>query len=567
MRLAVAVAAVSLLLGSGCADDSTSVEGDEDAESLDPLPEPGKEDGQFRRGLPTTVDQSRTGVWTVKNQWQDKTTVNARKAGLAWGVDSGLTWDEKFAAWVGSLAWIDGVDGYSKTVELTTPWGKTLPSPVLECAEVALFLRTTFAAWYQLPLSFEAVDRGTIVYFGHFGVRTATGRYAAGAEYTVKYKDHSASTTWMTTWPKDTTLRGRRVAGGEDNQRQLRDGAKFGEYLDEIHLNKRAGHFTIMVLDYLGSMNLADTANTYNVVPEAVRSGDVLIERWQRSGIGHALMVKDVTEIGEGNLDVTTVSGSMPRRQPKQESGIASKGYFTSDYTGGVGNASDGTPYAKLGGGIKRWRVAKPRNGYWTNTWMTGDEANWINSTDLARISARPKRFESLLGQVSPEQQKTELLAQIADARRHLTNYPASCSARERREAAFEDLYDVEERLGRTRGEVDDEFRVIEDYVFGELEYTASKTCCWNSTTAAMAEIVVELAKQEADEAAANETCVAPVVFRSQTDGYARWKAYAESIGRGPEWKAWSEDEPCAQRGVASDTVATSEAKPYCELE
>ena len=40
-------------------------------------------------------------------------------------------------------------------------------------------------------------------------------------------------------------------------------GATFGAYLDELHLNKRAGYFTIMALDYLGSANLADPANAF----------------------------------------------------------------------------------------------------------------------------------------------------------------------------------------------------------------------------------------------------------------------------------------------------------------
>ncbi|MCX5742750.1 MAG: hypothetical protein NT062_09660 [Proteobacteria bacterium] len=564
VTLALVTLGAALLPLIGCADAGDVT--DDDADGLAPLPEAGKEDGQYRKGLPVNVDASRTGVWTVKNQWQDTTTTDAQKAGMAWPVDSKLTWDEKYAAWVGSLEWIDGVDGYSKTVKLTTPWGKTLPSPVLECAEMALFLRVTFAAWYQLPLQLEAMDGGKLVYFGHFGVRTAAGRYPDAPEYAVRYKDYS-NTNWQAQWPSDSALRKRRVAGGEDNQNELREGAVFGEYLDQIHVNKRAAHFTIMVLDYLGSMNLADSANTFNLVPESVRSGDVLLERWQKNGIGHTLVVKDVTTIGEGNYDVTTISGSMPRRQGKQQSGIASKGYFTSQYTGGEGMNFEGDLYAKLGGGLKRFRVAKPRNGFWTNTWMAGDEAHWINSTDVARIGARPARFESILGQVSPEQQKTELLAQITDARRHLTNYPASCSARERREDAFRDLYDIEERaFGRTRGQVDADYRDLEDYVFAELEYSQSKTCCWNSTTAAMHDIVLAEAKAEEAAAEANMTCVAPVVFRAQADGYARWATYAASIGRAAEWKAWSEDEPCAQRATPADVVSASEATNYCEL-
>ena len=69
------------------------------------------------------------------------------------------------------------------------------------------------------------------------------------------------------------------------------------------------------------------------------------------------------------------------------------KNYFTNNYCGGVGTNSDGDEYAKLGGGIKRWRVTKNIGGYWTNTWMNGDEASWISDTDYEAIAARPGQF------------------------------------------------------------------------------------------------------------------------------------------------------------------------------
>jgi len=535
-------------------DDEWGMDGE-----VEPLPAPGKEDSQYRKGMLVATDTSRTQVWTARNKWDDTTTTAARAAGIAWPENSGLTWDQKYARWIETMPSIASADGYGMTVELTTPWGKTLPSPSLECAEMALFLRITFAAWYELPLQLEAQSGGQRVYFGHFGVRTASGRFANTPEFGIAYKDHTSSTTWRTSWPKDNTLRSRKLWGGEDNQIELGSGKVFGAYADEIHLNKRAAYFTVLALNYLSSVNLADAANTYNLVPEAVHPGDVLLERWQRDGIGHTLVVKQVTPIGASSLDVMTISGSMPRRQGKQESGTASKYYFTSEYTGGEG-------YAALGGGLKRFRVTKNVGGYWTNTWMTGDEAHWINSTDLARIGARPARFESLLGQVSAEQQKTELLAQIADARHHLSQYPASCSARERREGAFAALYALADELGTTPQAIDEEYRTLEDYVLAELEYTASKTCCWNSSTSAMYDII--LAKAKADKAAADArgVCEPPVVFASRSDGYKAWADYAASIGRAAEWKAWSEDESCPQRSVAADTVAAADATPYCSL-
>ena len=52
----------------------------------------------------------------------------------------------------------------------------------------------------------------------------------------------------------------------------------------------------------------------------------------------------------------------------------------------------------------------------------------------------------------------------------------------------------------------------------------------------------------------------------SQADGYQRWQRFAEETGRGAAWAAWSEDESCPQRGVASDTEADHGWTAFCEL-
>jgi hypothetical protein len=198
---------------------------------------------------------------------------------------------------------------------------------------------------------------------------------------------------------------------------------------------------------------------------------------------------------------------------------------------------------------------------------MAADEASWINSTDYPRLAARPARFAAMLGAVSPQQQRTELLAEIAETRQHLGQFPASCSARERREQAFAELYDLSAReFGQSQAEVDAANRVLDDYVFAELEYAHAKTCCWDSTTPGMAEIVMDLARDDAAAAEAAGTCAPPTVFRSESSGYQRWAAHAAAMGRGAEWRAWSEDEPCAQRDVPADEIADAIATPYCEL-
>jgi hypothetical protein len=544
-------------VGSAAVDEEWGMDG-----PLAPTPPPTKDDGPYRRGLLVATDTTRTQVWTARNRWEDRDTAAARRAGLAWSASSGLSWDEKYARWIESLPWTATATG--QTVMVTTPWGTRLPSPALECAEMSIFLRITFAAWYELPFFLEAVDSsGQRVYFGHNGVRTSAGRYARTPEFAISYRDHTpASGVPPATWPRDSALRGKKLGGGVDEQPMIAAGAVFGAYLDEIHLNKRAGYFTVMALNYLGSANLADSANTYNLVPEAVRAGDTLILRWQRTGIGHSVIVKESTPVGEGNRELVTVSGSMPRRQAARESGYAAKQHFTSEDGGGPGTNSQGDAYARLGGGLKRWRVARNVGGYWTNTWMAADEASWIDSTDLERIAARPARFAQMLGEVPPAQLRAELLAQIADARRHLRSYPASCAARERRERAFEELYDLSARVdGQSRDQVDRAHRVLDDAVLAELVYPSSRTCCWNSTTPAMYEVVMDAARAEQSGG-----CTAPTVFMSRSDGYARWASHAAATGRADVWRAWSEDESCPQRAVAADSEAVHAGAAWCSI-
>src|SRR3990167_7181481 len=159
--LASLMAGLAMLGGAGCAEPEGSPDDEYGMEGpVETVPAPGKDDSENRAGLPVGTNTTRTQVWTARNAWEDRTTAAARKAGMAWSADSGLSWDEKFGAWVQSLAWIPSVDGYRPTFQLTTPWGKTLPSPSLECAEMAMFLRITFSALYELPLQLEAVSGG-----------------------------------------------------------------------------------------------------------------------------------------------------------------------------------------------------------------------------------------------------------------------------------------------------------------------------------------------------------------------------------------------------------------------
>ena len=552
----------ALVALSGCSDSSSS----ESSSAWDDygIPGPfelegptGKADNAGIPSIGTQFDSSETQVWAVTNQWEDRSTPSAKKAGIAWGENSGLNWDEKYVAWVKSMKKIPAKT-YGDSFELTTPWGKVLPAPSLECAEVAIFTRFTFASWYGLPFYMTSTDgEGTRVYFGHFGARTATGRYKNTPLYKTQYKDHSnlSPAEYGANWPKDEKLRAKILHGGGDTSDVLVPGGTSGLYFDEIFLNKRVAHWGLLLLDYFGSANLANSRNTYNVKAEALRTGDVLVERWQANGIGHTLLVKQVTELDGGKKDAQLASGSMPRRQPKWEGAIASKQYFTNEYTGGEG-------YVQFGGGLKRWRVAKNWNGKWTNSWMKADEASWINDTDTAKLKARPAQFETLLGEVPPEQMRDAYLAIINDARTHLSNYPASCSAREKRENAFRSLYQLnEDKFGMTPAQTDAKYRKLEDYVFAELVYEKSKTCCWNSTTSDMYAIIMDYEKSLQESA-----CTAPVVFKSSAGGkYQAFADYAKATGREAKWKAWTEDEPCAGKNVDADTESEHKWIPYCE--
>ena len=584
-KTSILVVALALALTglAGCgeeADSGTTIESDValDDEYNKPLlgdesPSTGKGDSvSGARGLPVSVDASETQVWDVWNAWLDTDTADAREAGIAWGANSGLTWEDKYRLWIADMGRTDSTGGYSnyETFTLTTPYGRTLPAPNLECAETALFLRALFASWYHLPFYVMAWNGNDgYIYFGHFGVRTAAGRWGNTPKfksYAADYENLSAG-EYQASWPSDSKLRGRKLStSGDDENDFLGEGKYAGAYFDEIVLNKRVGHYLIFLLSYTGSVHLASADNTFNLDPRAIDEGDVLLERWQKKGIGHTLVVKSVENLESGQIDAQLVSGSMPRRQPKWEDGAKSKNYFVNNYCGGPGEASDGTPFAKLGGGLKRWRQPQAIDGYYYHMVPTGDRDHWIKDNDLDALAGRIATFEELLGQLSPEAKKAMLLETIEEKRLHLRNYPASCSARSAREEAFAALYELEaDEWGRSVNSVDKDYRILEDYVFAELVYEKSRTCCWNSTTPAMYEIVMEynLGFVYDEE---TETCNQPEVFMVKDGGYPVFQQYAEQIGKGHLWVPWTADETCPQSGVENDTEKEHTWTPLCDI-
>jgi len=555
----------ALLAGCAAAPDAY---GPSEAETglsgpLEPIPEEGKFDETAPRG-PRITDGSATEVWAVTHGWDDVSV----EAGPAWSANSDLTWEEKYEAWLASFETV-ARSGYGQTFQISTPHGeRSFIAPTLECAEVGYMLRATFAAWYGLPFFIQGWDSHTRqrIFAGHFGFVNSDGeRVARFPAFRTRYSDHSGDWSAGQSWPSDERLRGYRLANDDGNP-WLGSDAGAGAYFDEIFLNKRVGYFLRLLLLYFGSANLADTANTYHIKPETLRGGDLLLERWQRRGIGHTIPVMRVEAPTPGRLQAWVASGSMPRRQPVWEEPARARNSFTDSSAGGVGESADGEKYAALGGGVRRWRIAARVGGRWSNQVPSTDQSSYLASDDLEAIAARPAQFEELLADVPPEEARDAALAEIEGARMHLRQYPASCSARTRRENAFERLYALmQEHFMTDRATVDATYRTLEDAVLAELDYEASRTCCWNSTTAAMFEIIMSYAEKEQEAALAASMCVQPTVFRAETEGYSRWSAHAASLDRGTEWVAWSEDERCAQRDVSEDTATGRRGGSFCD--
>jgi hypothetical protein len=559
--------ALAALLAVGCADEGTSspaptgeeggdlneglvLEGQDGKPTFEATGDPELKSDNLTgaRGISTSYDTSSTQVWAVTQTWEGKNAA----AGLAWGENSGLTWTEKYRRWVDGLKKIPAANGYSETYELITPEGKVLPAPSFECAESMMFLRALFASWYGLPFIMEARSNGGRIYIGHMGFRTATGKYRNTPDFKSVYKDYTGQYDGVN-WPSDSRLRSRKLAGGFDDEQPALDallgvtGSHSGAYLDELLLNKRVGYFMIYLLAYFGSVNLADSSNTYNRDAKSIRPGDIVVHRYGTTGIGHVLVVKEVAE-ASGQYSVELMSGSMPRRQPDWETATQSRFHLDYDPAGGPG-------YAAYGGGLKGWRAPKVVNGKWALAVPSFEQSEWIDSSDHEAIADRVLQFREILTSLTLDQQRAALIDRIQAQRDHLSRYPASCSARKRREEAFGELYAFEaENSGMSRGEVDAKFRTLADYVFAELEYQKSKTCCWNQSTESMYEIVMLKAQKDTEDHAVG-ACVEPTVFMARSGDYDVFRDFAKELGREAEWVAWSADEHCPWAGDGDDEI------------
>ena len=561
----LAFACVLAAIVPACADSG----GDDDGPvtELDPGPPLGKEDSAGIPALPVTGDYASTQAWVVTNQWEDTTTPDAAKAGLAWSANSGLNWDQKFSAWVGSFQQIPSLDWF-QTISITTPFGKAVPGPKVDCADFALLLRISFAAWYQLPIYLVGYDGKTPVYFGHFGVRTASGQWSKAPAFAKQYADYSNETPaqYGATWPEDAALRTSGISAG-DSLPFLGPNARLGAFLDEIHLNKRAARLVMFAQAYLGSHNMVDSQNTYNLVPEALRTGDILMFARSLTIDGHTTVVTRVSHLDGGLMQAESVYGNDPPAQPAWQDPGSTYSLFTDNEGGGpVLNTPYGgtTLYSHLNGGLKRFRVAKVQNGHWFNTWMNADEASWINDTDYDAIGARPAQFGALLGSPDPSTQRDQLLSVITEKRTYLQDHPSSCAARTDREDAFTALYALmQTNFNMNQSAVDNAYRTtIDDYVFAPLDYAKSRTCCWNSTNRGMYNVIVGYVATLAAMA-----CIEPPIFKLTANSYNPFASYATTSGHGADWVPWSADEQCDQANATDDVVLpVAGLTPWCSL-
>ena len=97
IKIFVSLYICSFTWGCANAPNSDFAVGTEDSELGKALFDPTDLEGSKadsvsgKKGLPISVDSGATQVWDIRNQWTDTDTIEARKAGMAWDENSGLT--------------------------------------------------------------------------------------------------------------------------------------------------------------------------------------------------------------------------------------------------------------------------------------------------------------------------------------------------------------------------------------------------------------------------------------------------------------------------------------------
>jgi hypothetical protein len=554
-----------------------------------------------------------TEVWKVTRSWTDRNPA------------TGNTFEKDYVEWVKSFQKTPGFR-YGETIKVKTPPGspyeRELDAPTLECADTAIFSRVAFASLLGLPFYMKSGD----LFAGHFGMVNPSGQQHG--TFGTAYRNLNSNAGWRPgqAWPSDRTLRRKHAASyksGDETFVEEVPGTKggAGAWFDEFFVNKRVGHFLVTLVDLFGSVNLAQEGNLFHITPESTLPGDALVHRHGKySPIGHTLFVYQTRTVRPGRMEIEVVSGSMPARQASWEAHFQSRGYFLSSHAGGPETVqecrtgfnlnyedksqcrkeiakmdkaadaecrapwektwddtkcvryqvmpSESTDIRRMGGGIRRFRTPVLQGGVWMNIVPASARDAYIPDTDLTRIGERVKQFEQLLDLGSPEERKEAAVAVIKSNRDYIKSSPSTCSKRKAREEAFEDLYRAYSDAGEyDRAKVDNQHRSLEDYVFAELDYDTSRTCCWNSTKREHYETIMAWAQDDMKKAETQGVCKAPPVFKAtgSGDGYAGIRAFAKSKNM-PFPEAWTEDEPCKAKDITDDTITErGKRADFCE--
>jgi hypothetical protein len=554
-----------------------------------------------------------TEVWKVTRNWTDKNPA------------TGNTFEKDYSAWVGTFQKTKGFN-YGETIKITTPPGapyqRELDAPTLECADTAIFARVTYASLMGLPFFLKSEG----LFAGHFGMVNAAGQQHG--TFGTAYRTYANNAAWREgqAWPSDRNLRRKHASSyksGDETFVEEVPGTKggAGAWFDEFFVNKRVGHFLVTLVDLFGSVNLAQEGNMFHVEPEATSPGDALLHRHGKyAPIGHTLFVYASRTVKPGRMEIEVVSGSMPARQASWEPHYQSRSYFLSPHAGGpetvqecrtdynlnyddksqcrkeiakMDKAADAacvapwektwddtkcvryqvipsetTDIRKMGGGIRRFRTPVLKNGRWVNIVPASARDVYIPDTDLERVGARLAKFEQLLDLGSPDERKAAAIATISSYREYIKGAPSTCSKRQAREEAFEDLYRAYSDAGEyDKAKIDKQHRSLEDYVFAELDYDTSRTCCWNSTKREHYDTIMAWAQDDMKKAETQGVCKAPPVFKAtgSGDGYAGIRAFAKSKSM-PFPEAWTEDEPCKAKDITEDSITErGKSADFCE--
>jgi hypothetical protein len=565
-------------------------------------------------------DHLNGSAWQVKNQWTDRSTESAMKAGLAWMANSGLSWEEKYREWLRRLPInIDQVIQNStqrdplESFELVNPQGKRVKIPALYPSQLILLLRASFASFYHLPFVLiaqrnqsltdqqanateEEVLKHSLVYFGHFGLKGLYGNIEDSANFSAFF-DHSAEYEKTEIWKQDLMLRQQAFALGDDvfsmlatdfnrlqedeNIKKIPNGqvVKIGEFLDDFFCNKRTAHWMLYLLRYFSIEHIQDDYHSVQIDGQNLTQGDILLIKSDRL---YGYWIKQADRFQE-QLDLRLAVSS--RQGEAILSSNDSKHLVNIDlnYLGlqqTIESQNDYNPFNfnpywlptfLYAGGFKRMTFPTVHQGYWLNSIQDEEMDFSLSSQNIVQLKERTNQLNQLTQENNQVVQSTpleQLLNQIRDIRQKIRKEPSRCELRTQREVLFESLYELLFDYGYSRERVDEEFRLFEDFVFQMLENN-SKTCCWHyealaDQTETWGDSILKIAKSMMDHGEEISYCYDVPKFMTEDGHYAIWEAKAEELNL--FWPDWDSSAACVYANHI-DTIKEQGTLEWCLLE